>query len=152
VKKHIILFLSAALISCTTTTTKDSPPENSFYFCAAIFSFIINPDGDLESFKYLPPMKCGGGQEPMTPSDAWLKTACGHFTTRGVPPTYKEGGKPVERFMPILANPNRPNVIYPTRESGKSKNNPVIHVDEAILIDKNPDSKDACDYVRTTEE
>jgi hypothetical protein len=133
----IVLLL---LVGCAS----NEPKNNQFYFCAVMYSFQVSPEGDLEKFIFTPPHKCGGDLPDVTPSDAWKKTACGYFTTQTPRPTYKDGEEPKLMYSYYLMNPNRPGVVFPSRESGKSPEHPVIYVRDEILS-SNPEANDVCD-------
>jgi hypothetical protein len=115
--------------------------------CGVTFAFIVSPQHELTSFKlYLPPL-CNPPGVAVELSAAWKKTACAHFSTTKLSPTYKEGEPPQERFGNYFYRPSRPDVLYPTVNAGSSKRDPVVYIQEAIL-ETTPDAKPhACDHV-----
>lgn len=124
-------------LGTSTAYAKDDAPVVA---CGVTFGFIVNPQSELISFKlYLPP-RCNQPGVSVELSEAWKKTACAHFSTSSLGPTYKEGEPPKELFGNFFYRPSRPDVLYPTVNAGSSNRDPVVYVQESILS-INPDAK-----------
>ena len=113
--------------------------------CGVTFGFIVSPRHELTSFKlYLPP-RCNQPSITVELSAAWKKTACAHFSTTRLSPTYKEGEPPREKFGNYFYRPSRPDVLYPTVNAGSSKRDPVVYIQEEILERNSDANPHVCD-------
>lgn len=124
---------SASEWSRKAATWNISLARDKFHFCAVGFGFQVSPEAKLEAFVFRPPYPCGGGLPDIEVSNAWKMTACAFFSTRRWEPTYRADEKPKMYYAFYLINPNRPNVIYPSRTAGTSPADGVVHVRESIL-------------------
>jgi|GEM_PF-6982787 len=133
-KKLLFTIITAFMLNaCAQTTPKEDSKQ--FYFCAIVFGYQVSPEGVLEAFEVNPPHECGGGREPIEVGDAWYKSACAFFSTHKHKPTYLETEEPKMKWSVLLINPNRPDVIYPTRTAGSSEKDPVVYVRDSILTE-----------------
>ena len=127
--KYTTMILLVLITGCA-SSPKNAEPVLA---CGVTFGFIVNPQSELTKFKlFLPPRCSDRGVEPEL-SEAWKKTACAHFSTYKLTPTYAEGEQPKMLYQNYFYRPKRPNVLYPNVNSGSSEKDPVIYVKESIL-------------------
>ncbi len=113
--------------------------------CGVTFGYIVDPQGALTDFKlYLPP-RCNDKSVVPKISAAWQKTACAHFSTYKLAPTYANGEEPRMMYRNFFYRPHRPDVLYPNVNSGSSEKDPVVYIQESILEPNTGNPKHVCE-------
>lgn len=110
-----------------------APHERCDHLYAAVFGFIVDPDGKLTHVEFYRPTDCHGQQTNVSIGAAWKKTACVVFSMEEHAPTYKRGEAPVKKYSYFFFDSSRTDVVYPKEAAGSSPDNPVVYVQESIL-------------------
>ena len=133
-KKYLLILL------CICTTVQAEEICDSLH--SVVFKFAVNHKKELTHFNVYPPLDCNKKESEITLDKAWLKTACGYFSSTKLKKTYGRWGKPKYEYGFYSFDSKYPEIIWLPFDNNKPESREHVIVLKSIL---DGDSKGVCD-------